>query len=322
MKGYLSVISLFLLCVLSTATIAEPLKNGFDLKNSLIVAANIHQGGPSKDGIPSIDNPKFVSAAQADFMSANDKVLGIVQAGEAKAYPIKILNWHEIVNDRIRGRGVAITYCPLCGTGMVFHSHVKGKTLHFGVSGLLYNSDILLYDRETHSLWSQILAKSVNGSLVGTPLRSIPVAHIRWQDWKKQHPHTKVLSTDTGYSRNYNQSPYGNYDQNRSIYFPLSAKSNQYHPKERVLGVCIKQRCKAYPFVELVRSGKRSITDTFASQRLIINFDPDNRDGQVLSHAGNVGEVGSSTANLVASVNSFWFAWFAFHPQTEIYKTE
>ena len=313
MNGFKLITSLLLLIV-SATLFSQPIKNGFDLKNSQIAAGNIHQGGPAKDGIASIDKPKFVTTTQATFLKENDRVLGVVRRGEARAYPIKILNWHEIVNDRIRGQGVAITYCPLCGTGMVFLSQVNTKNkrmaLQFGVSGLLYNSDVLLYDRETQSLWSQILGKAVNGPLAGTPLQSIPVAHIRWQDWKKQHPQTKVLSTDTGYSRNYNQSPYQGYDNNRSIFFPLSAKSNRYHPKERVLGVCIKERCKAYPFAELSLSGKRSITDNFGGQSLKINFDPDNRDGQVVDRTGKV----------LSSVNGFWFAWFAFHPKTEIYR--
>ncbi len=313
MKGFTLTTSLLLL-VVSASTFSKPIKNGFDLKNSQIAAANIHQGGPAKDGIASIDKPKFVSATQATFLNPNDRVLGVVRGGEARAYPIKILNWHEIVNDRIRGQGVAITYCPLCGTGMVFLSQVKAKnkkvTLSFGVSGLLYNSDVLLYDRETQSLWSQIMGKAVNGPLAGTPLQSIPVAHIRWKDWKQQYPQTKVLSIDTGYSRDYNRSPYQDYDNNRSILFPVSAKSNQYHPKERVLGICIKQRCKAYPFSELSRSGERSISDNFAGQSLTINFDPDNRDGQIIDRKGNV----------LSSVNSFWFAWFAFHPKTQVYR--
>ena len=294
--------------------IAQPFKNGFDLKNSQIAAVNIHQGGPVKDGIPAINKPKFVSASQASFLKADDKVLGVVYGGEARAYPVKILNWHEIVNDTIRGKGIAVTYCPLCGTGMVFLSRYRGKTLHFGVSGLLYNSDVLLYDKETQSLWSQILSKAINGAMVGTPLRSIPVAHIRWKDWEKQHSHSKVLSTDTGYVRDYNRSPYGTYDNDRSIYFPLSAKSNQYHPKERVLGVCFKQACKAYPFSELAQLDQRSIADSFAGQRLTINFDPNNRDGQVVLNVPN------RAGQIVSSVNSFWFAWFAFHPQTEVYK--
>ena len=310
MRGYPTV-SLLLLAI-SISAFAQ-VKNGFDLSNSQIPAANIHQGGPPKDGIPSIDQPKFVAASQAGFLKPNDKVIGIVYAGEQRAYPIKILNWHEIVNDKIGGQGVAVTFCPLCGTGMVFQSHNlngKGRAYHFGVSGLLYNSDVLLYDRETQTLWSQILSRAVSGALKGKQLRSIPSAHIRWQDWKKQHPKTKVLSTDTSFSRDYNRSPYGSYNTNRSIYFPLTANSNKYHPKERVLGLCVKQRCKAYPFAELTKTGKRVIQDNFAGQSFKVSFDPNNRDGQIVDSKGRV----------QASVNSFWFAWYAFHPKTEVYS--
>ena len=135
---------------------------GFDTSRHSIPVDDIYDGGPGKDGIPAILHPKFISAEEADqtFLKKSDRILGIVQNGQAKAYPIKILNWHEIVNDRIGGASIVVTYCPLCGTGMVFDTKVNGRELTFGVSGLLYQSDMLLYDHQTESLWSQIKSEA------------------------------------------------------------------------------------------------------------------------------------------------------------------
>jgi|FLOH01.1.fsa_nt_gi hypothetical protein len=151
---------------------------GFDFSMHSIPVADIYDGGPGKDGIPAILNPKFISAQEADktFFKNNDRVLGYVHNGQARAYPIKILNWHEIVNDS----GAVVTYCPLCGTGMVFGTEVKGRKLTFGVSGLLYQSDMLLYDHQTESLWSQIKSEAVTGKLMGSRLKLLSSTHTNW----------------------------------------------------------------------------------------------------------------------------------------------
>ena len=287
-------------------------KNGFELQGSLIPIDEIHHGGPPRDGIPSLDKPKFISAKQASYLNAKDRVLGVVHKGEARAYPIKILNWHEIVNDTIQGDRVIVTFCPLCGTGIVYDGHIKGKDHQFGVSGLLYNSDVLLYDRETESLWSQILSQAVTGAHKGRKLKSLSVSHTSWKDWRKEHPNTKVLSTETGFGRDYSRSPYSGYDNNQQIYFPVSAKSRAYHPKERVLGITVGDKHKAYPFEELAKLGGTELKDTFAGQQLTIRFDVENRDGQIVDAEGKPVEL----------VNGFWFAWFAFHEDTEVFKAE
>ena len=285
-------------------------KNGFDLSNSLIPSKDILQGGPPRDGIPSIENPKFVTAAAANFMRPTDRVIGITINGESRAYPINILNWHEIVNDQIQGVPVSVTYCPLCGTGLVYEAKVRGRVLKFGVSGLLYNSDVLLYDRQTETLWSQILSKGINGPMKGQKLTMVPSSQTSWASWLQKQPNTKVLSTDTGFSRDYRRSPYGDYDQNTETYFPVSARSKAYHPKERVLGISVNGQYKAYPFVELGKLGTNRIKDNFQGQNLTINFDVANRDGEVLGANGKPLEL----------VNSFWFAWYAFHQNTAVFK--
>lgn len=289
---------------------ATPEKNGFDLKDSLIPSHKVLHGGPSKDGIPSIDQPKFIAADQATFLNDNDRVIGIEINNHYRAYPIKILNWHEIVNDQIDDQPFVVTYCPLCGTGVVYHAKINGKPLKFGVSGLLYNSDVLLYDRQTQSLWSQILSKAITGQHKGTLLEIIASAHTRWGEWKKQHPKTQVLSTETGHNRRYNRSPYGDYNQNRVTYFPVDAQSKRYHPKERVLGLTIKGIHKAYPFKELALRKTRVINDLIAGQPLKIHVDVANREGRITDPEGNI----------IPTINSFWFAWYAFHPDTQVYK--
>lgn len=305
--GALALISVFVSQPLHAAK-----KNGFDLSGSLIPQKEILHGGPPRDGIPSIDEPKFVNAKSAAFLKDNDRILGIHYNGEARAYPIRILNWHEIVNDEINGKPFAVTYCPLCGTGMVFASIVNAQKLTFGVSGLLYNSDVLLYDRETESLWSQILSKGVSGDMKDQALTSIPASHTRWSDWKTKYPDTKVLSTDTGFKRNYSRSPYGDYDENDSIYFPLSSNSRRYHPKERVIGLQIGDKFKAYPFKELGKLNETKLVETFNGKKITVNFDIENRDGSVLDSKGDP----------LPTVNGFWFAWYAFHPDTEIFQPQ
>lgn len=286
--------------------------NGFNLTDTLIPAAQIYHGGPPKDGIPAIDRPKFLTARQAGFLKLEDRVLGVTYNGISKAYPVRILNYHEIVNDEFQGKAVVITYCPLCGTGMAFYADISGRPRSFGVSGLLYNSDMLLYDRETESLWSQIMKQAVSGPLKGEKLQQIPLAHTAWQDWKKRHPQTQVLSTRTGYSRDYSRSPYPGYSTSDVIMFPVNFQAAQYHPKEQVLGLEIGTTFKAYPFSELAKLDSSVFHDMVAGRKLEVQFDPVNRTGKILGE----------NRNEIPTVISFWFAWMAFHPESEVFKAE
>ena len=288
---------------------ANPIKNGFDLADISIPANKVFIGGPPRDGIPSIDNPKFLTADKADYLKDEDRVLGIYHQGEARAYPIRILDWHEIVNDKINDKAIAVTYCPLCGSGIVYNAEIEGKAYEFGVSGLLYNSDVLLFDRDTETLWSQILAKAVSGKLKDTELEIIQSSHTSWKTWKQKYPDSKVLSTETGFSRDYNRSPYGNYDNEVMTFFPVEFKSKQYHPKERVLGITFNGKQKVYPFAEISKNSDGKFTDDFEGETLTIEFDAENRDGLVKDSKGKI----------VPSMNTFWFAWYGFHPKGEIY---
>lgn len=280
--------------------------NGFDLGNSLLPAERIESGGPGRDGIPAIDRPRFVAAAQADFLEPDDRVLGLHLNGTARAYPIAILNWHEIVNDRIGTQAAVISYCPLCGSGMAFA--VDGEWTEFGVSGLLYNSDVLLYDRETESLWSQIMAQAVSGPRRGERLRSLALRHTSWADWRQRYPDTLVLSTATGHRRDYGRDPYAGYRDNPAIWFQVGHRDDRYPPKELVLGLELDGEFRAYPFSELARVPATWV-DRFQGHPLRIRFDPQHQTAWVEDPEGNV----------LPSLISFWFAWVAFHPDTEVF---
>lgn len=296
-----------LLSTLSLVLAAEPERNGFDLAGSLVPVEEIHHGGPPRDGIPSIDDPQFVTSAEAE-LAPDAWVLGIERGGLAKAYPLAILNWHEVVNDRFGREPLAVTFCPLCGTGMAFRAEVHGSPRQFGVSGLLYNSDVLLYDRESESLWSQIGRQAISGPARGSTLEMLPVSHTTWADWRERHPDTLVLSEETGHQRNYAHNPYQGYEQSTRTYFPVAHRDSRYHPKERVIGIELNGVARAWPFSELALA-QIPLDDQVGSTTLRVEFDAEHRNGRVLDVSGAE----------VPTVIAFWFAWAAFHPETEVY---
>lgn len=286
-------------------------KNGFNLDNSTIPVAEIHHGGPPKDGIPAIDSPKFVQAKEAKFLKPSHRVLGLSYNGDTKAYPIPVMNWHEIVNDTFGSEPVVVTFCPLCGTGVAFSAVANDRRHSFGVSGLLYNSDVLLYDRETQSLWSQLLMKAVSGPLQGTTLDVIPLEHTTWEDWQERHPGTLVLSTDTGHRRDYNRDPYAGYVKSQNTYFPVSHQDRRYHPKEQVLGIMIDGASKAYPFIEL-RKTSGEIKDTIGQQEVVVRFSNEHQSARIFNGDGKE----------LPGITAFWFAWYAFHPGTDVFTAQ
>ncbi len=287
-------------------------KNDFDLSDSLIDASSIRSGGPPRDGIPSLDEPKFVSIVDVDFLDSDDRVIGVYRNGVAKAYPIRILNWHEVVNDDFAGSATLVTYCPLCGTGMVFDVQNDEIEFTFGVSGLLYNSDVLLYDRQTGSLWSQIMSQAVTGPMKHTKLDLLPSRHTNWADWRELHPETLVLSTDTGYQRNYSSSPYLSYERSNRLMFDVENRNRAYANKDLVLGLSIGDRHRAYPLEELEKQGAERFNDELAEQQLTV----------VWSESANSAHVLDQSETEIPTVLAYWFAWYAFHPQTEIFRAD
>jgi len=294
---------------LASASLHAQTKNGFELNGALVPPGEIFHGGPPKDGIPAIDAPKFVHAAEVGFIEATARVLGIERNGVAKAYPIAILNWHEIVNDELGGEPVVVSFCPLCGTGVAFSAVAAGQARSFGVSGLLYNSDVLLYDRQSQSLWSQLLAKAVAGPLKGTQLRLIPLVHTTWGEWRRAHPNTLVLSTDTGYVRDYDRDPYAGYVDSNGLFFPITRRDPRYHPKERVLGIEVGGVHKAYPFAELARTGG-TVVDYVGAAQVTVSFDAASQTARIFDEAKRE----------LPGIVAFWFAWYAFHPDTQVFK--
>ena len=282
--------------------------NGFQVEPHSIPLKEILSGGPPRDGIPALLSPQFLSAQEAAFLSPTDRVLGIQGTHQAKAYPIAILNWHEIVNDTFEGTPVVITYCPLCGTGMGFRRKVGNRLLTFGVSGLLYQSDVLMYDHQTESLWSQIAMKAVTGESLGESLEPIFLEHTTWKAWREHHPRTLVLSPRTGFTRDYSRDPYQHYALTDTLMFAPARQDDRLSPKQWVLGVETGGKFKAYPFSELEELGQ-VFPDTFNGKNFVVCWDGLARSAKILNQQGE----------LLPSLTAYWFAWYAFHPSTEIF---
>lgn len=303
-------IVIFTIALVASAASGASL-NGFDISNASVSQSAILRGGPPRDGIPALFNPNYIKADQADYLYPEERVLGILIDGLPLAYPVKILNYHELVNDDGHGSPFLISYCPLCGTGMAFSSLIKGKPLQFGVSGLLYNSDVLFYDKQSDSLWSQIMSQAITGPMVGEKLQQLPLQHTTWEKWRADHPATKVLSYRQGYSRDYHTNPYGDYEKVTRLYFDVAHKApGRYHSKEKVLGMRLGNQARAYPFVELGKYGKDTFTDQLGGQRFVVNWDADNNSASITDLQGAA----------MNSTTAFWFAWYAFHPDTEIFE--
>src|SRR6266849_6475828 len=179
----------------------------------LVPLEEIISGGPPPDGIPAIDRPAFIALEQATWLTPKEPVLALEIGGDARAYPLQILMWHEIVNDTVGGKPVVVTYCPLCNSGLVYERVVDGATLDFGTSGKLYKSDLVMYDRQSHSLWAQMEGRAIVGQRAGARLLLVPANTIAFDDWRTAHPRGKVLSRETGHQRDYGANPYRSYDQ-------------------------------------------------------------------------------------------------------------
>ncbi len=289
------------------APLAAQTKNGFDLSGALVPPAEVLLGGPPRDGIPTLTDPRFERASVATWLDDDDRVLAL-EGGQPKAYPIRILNWHEVVNDQVGGQPVAITYCPLCGTGMAFDPHVGGNRLTFGVSGLLYNSDVLLYDRETESLWTQIGRRAVSGPLRGKELRQIPLLHTTWGRWRERHTNSLVLSRETGFERDYDRDPYLGYASEQRLWFPVGRTDERLPSKALVLGIERPEGARAYPFEEL-RRVPSPVRDRIGDDELFVYFDRDS----------DTAFATDLESRPLAGTVAYWFAWSAFHPGTGVW---
>ena len=275
----------------------------------IVHPSKILSGGPPKDGIPSIDDPEFVSVDEADvWIEDNELVLALVYKGVKRVYPLQILVWHEIVNDVIEGDPVLVTYCPLCGSGIAYEATIDGKGVEFGTTGKLYNSNLVMYDRKTDTYWTQIDGKAIIGELTGSELKAISIDTVVWSDWKAAHPDSMVLSQETGYFRNYGRDPYGSYYDDSFIMFPVENQDKRIHPKTVIFGIEVDGIYKAYKEDDLKNKG--TIKDTVNGVTIKVTRKKD----------GTVRIVRTDTGEEIIKERDFWFAWYAFHPDTLVYE--
>ncbi|MHC4617803.1 MAG: DUF3179 domain-containing protein [Planctomycetota bacterium] len=230
----------------------------------------LEAGGPGKDGIPAIDRPKFVKTEMAHkWLKPREPVISLVVNGEAKAYPLQILIWHEIVNDRIGGVPVIVTFCPLCYSAIVFERTVKDREYTFGTSGMLRNSNLVMYDRQTESLWQQVTGEAIVGAMVGSTLRGLPAQIISFEQFRSAYKAGGVLSRETGRRRDYGRNPYVGYDDVSQTPFLFRGDSDgRVPPMEKVIAVTVGDDSRAYPYA--VSKGKRVINDTVGGRQLVV----------------------------------------------------
>jgi hypothetical protein len=336
----------------------------------LVNPADLLPGGPPPDGIPPIDHPRFLRVADVNFLSPQEPVLAVEVHGQAKAYPLQILIWHEIVNDVVGGEPLAVTYCPLCNTGIAWRRPMmNGKTLTFGTSGKLYHSNLVMYDRQTNSFWPQVLGEAVVGPLTGTKLDFVATQILSWQDWRNEHPDGLVLSQKTGFARDYGVNPYGGYDSSGFPFLFDGEPDDRLHPLARVLGIAAGGDLVAFPYLtleDLAVGGRAAVNATVGGEPVVILWQagtvsavddqqiPESRDvgavggfgrrlgGHTLSFTATAsGFVDEQTGSLwsisgravsgplsgkvlppVVAIDSFWFDWASFHPNTRIYGGE
>jgi len=246
---------------------------GFDtnLEKKSIDLSEIIGGGPGKDGIPSIDNPSFVSQEEAsEWLKPREPVISLVVNGEARAYPIQILMWHEIANDELGGVPVSVTFCPLCYSAIVFDRRLDGEVYEFGVSGMLRHSDMIMYDRTTESLWQQFSGVALVGDLTGKELTIMPSQLISFEQFREAHPDAEVLSRDTGHRRNYGENPYAGYDNINNSPFLMKSEdiSDKLPPMEKIIGVRSDNEQIGYPYS--VTAEKRVLHDEIDGQPIVI----------------------------------------------------
>ena len=325
----------------------------------LIPSNLIVSGGPGKDGIPALTNPSVVPADVADsFLLPDDQILGVVVNGEARAYPHAVLWWHEIINDVLGGRPILVTFCPLTGSGIVHDPIVNGQELNFGVSGLLFDNNLIMFDRATDSLWSQMSLQSICGDLTSTRAPLLPVVQTTWAAWKGMRPETTAVSFETGFSRNYDLYPYGDYDslESNQLLFPQTSNDPRLPMKENVLGITQGEVSRAYSMTRMALvAPRRAINDVVngrsvlvafdAGASLAIPFDRSLEDGTILEfdvvagegfpftlqdrQTGSVWSLGGVSVSgplvgerlvKIPTFTSFWFAWSSFNAGTEIFE--
>jgi hypothetical protein len=259
----------------------------------------VRDGGPGKDGIPPIHNPQFVSIDVAQTKTEEMGVFVDIK-GERRFYPNNILVWHEIVNDSIQGKDLAITFCPLCGSAIVFNRKVDGQLLRFGVSGKLYESNLLMYDDQTESLWSQSMGEAVIGDYTGAKLQLVRMQWLPFSEVKAKYPDTIILSENTGYRRDYTRMPYIGYNKSKDLYFPVSVQDKRFFAKEMMYVFEVEGQSVAFPVRHLSEARK---TKTIKDKSITVE-----RMGEEI----NVSIEGQP----VPGYYEMWFSWVTHHKRT------
>ena len=313
-----------LLLTLATAALAGP-EDAWryewpdtDFSKHSVDLGDIMSGGPPKDGIPSIDEPKFVAVAESKDLAPTEPVVGLTIEGDARAYPLRILTWHEIVNDVVGGVPVAVTYCPLCNSAIVFDRRVDGTATEFGTTGKLRNSDLVMYDRATESWWQQFLGQAIVGERTGTLLRIIPARLESWERFAARHPEGKVLVPNNPGMRSYGMNPYAGYDSSARPFLYRGAMPEGIAPLARV----IKVGEQAWALDSLREQGR------IEAGELVLTWEPGQNsalDSRVIAEGRDVGNVVAQrkAADGLEDVPydvTFAFVFHAFHPDGTLHR--
>ncbi|MEO5886772.1 MAG: DUF3179 domain-containing protein [Anaerolineales bacterium] len=256
-----------------------------DFSKHNVPYSEILSGGPPKDGIPALKDPRFVSVSEAEAWLRPVEPVILVQVGnDARAYPIQILIWHEIANDTVGGEPLVVTFCPLCNTAIAFKRTVDGRVLDFGTTGRLRYSNLIMYDHQTESWWQQATGEAIVGELTGTQLEFYPVVIISWEDFKTAYPQGRVLSRETGLLRDYGRNPYLGYDDvnNPPFLYQGPDTPSQLPPVARVLTIDLNGEAVAYPYETLEKIG--AVNDRVGGEAVVIFW-----------QAGTVSPLDSST---------------------------
>jgi Protein of unknown function (DUF3179) len=293
-----------------------------DFTKRLVPLGEFKSGGPPKDGIPAIDEPRYTRADDVEFLEDREPVILLTVDGESRAYPLQILTWHEIANTRLGDTPVAVTFCPLCNTAIVFDRRVDGRELSFGTTGKLRDSDLVMYDRQTESWWQQFSGRALVGKLAGTKLRQLSARIVSWGDFRRMHPSGLVLNRDTGFARDYGTNPYAGYDDVDSPpYFAArNDDDDRLPPKERVVYVEAGRDAFAVPYSDLVEM--RRIDIETQAGKLVVRWRPGVASALDAGAIAEGRDVGSATVLLdgrpVPFSEPFWFAVAALRPDIEI----
>ncbi|MEM7302804.1 MAG: DUF3179 domain-containing protein [Pseudomonadota bacterium] len=293
-----------------------------DFEKSSVRFSEIMSGGPPRDGIPPIDDPKFVAVSKASGVADREPVIGLAVDGDARAYPLSILTWHEIVNDKVGGKSVVVTFCPLCNAALVFDATVDGKVLDFGTTGKLRNSDLIMYDRQTDSWWQQFVGEGIVGIHTGKKLKIVPSRLESWVDFKTRHPKGKVLVPNRPGLRDYGRNPYVNYDEAARPFLFRGALPEDIPAMARV--VVVRDARLKKPYVVAMKKVREA--GSLSHKGLKLSWKPGQASALGASTIAKAKDVGSiivtRTANGrtvdVAYDVTFAFVAHAFHPDVKI----